>query len=187
MNQDSGFGTNGVPYEYTVSEAKSFSLTMRRILLILLYVAWCVGFFMAGVITKLAVPMIAIVPLTLWVVVLFTWRLTQVEYEYSYFSGELTVSRVLGGRTRRVLAKITLRDLTAVYPCDEPYLPHIEAFGAQKEIFAASGEGAEDLFAALWTDEQDVKHVLYFEPTEKALKILKYYNRSAVVARTVAR
>ena len=65
MNQDSGFGTNGVPYEYTVSEAKSFSLTMRRILLILLYVAWCVGFFMARVITKLAVPMIAIVPLTI--------------------------------------------------------------------------------------------------------------------------
>ena len=27
----------------------------------------------------------------------------------------------------------------------------------------------------------------HFEPTEKALKILKYYNRSAVVARTVAR
>ncbi|MBE6601869.1 MAG: hypothetical protein E7637_05120 [Ruminococcaceae bacterium] len=183
MDRESGFGANGAPYEYTVSEAKSKTLLFKKITLVAVYCLWAVAWFSVGLMTKLLVPFLALVPLSLWILVFLTWRYTQIEYEYSYFTGILTVNKILGSRSRKQLAKITIRDLTAVYPCDEEYAARIEAFGENKTVFAASSENAPNLYAALWTDESGVKHALYFEPNEKAIKILKYYNITAVTMR----
>ena len=105
-----------------------------------------------------------------------------VEYEYSYFTGVLTVTKILGSRSRKLLAKVTIREISAIYPCNEIYAARIDAFGEEKTVFAASSEQSPDLYAALWTDESGVKHALYFEPNEKALRILKYYNVTALSA-----
>ena len=66
-----------------------------------------------------------------------------------------------------------------MYACDDEQ-PRIDAFSPEKVVFAASDENAPDLCAALWTDEDGVRRALFFEPNEKAIKILKYYNMSAV-------
>ncbi len=180
MNYESGFGANGVPYEYTVSEKKDAKLIFKRITLISLYVLYAVALLVAGMLIKLIVPMLALVPLTLWILIFFTWRLTQVEYEYSFFAGVLTVCRVLGGRSRKRLCEITIRNLSGVYACDDGGQPRIDAFQPEKVVFAASSENAPALCAALWTDEDGTRCALFFEPNEKAVKILKYYNMSAV-------
>lgn len=185
MNRESGFGANGAPYEYTVAEAKSTALLFKKITLVAIYCLWAAVWLSVGLMFKLIVPFLALIPLSLWIIVFFTWRHTQVEYEYSYFTGALTVSKILGSRSRKLLAKITIRELTAVYPCDDEYAARIEAFGEQKTIFAASSEKSANLYAALWTDENDVKRALYFEPNEKAIKILKYYNMTAVTVQKV--
>ena len=179
MNYESGFGANGVPYEYTVAEKKDAGLIFKRVTLLALYVLYAAALLVAGVMIKLIVPMLALVPLTLWIIVFFTWRITQVEYEYSFFAGVLTVCRVLGGRSRKKLCEITIRQLSGVYSCDDDQ-PRIDAFAPEKVIFAASDENASALCAALWTDEDGVRRALFFEPNEKAVKILKYYNMSAV-------
>ena len=180
MDQNSGFGTNGIPFEYTVAEQKSKILIFKKITLIVLYCLWAAGWLLVGFSTRLLVPFLALVPLSLWVLVFLTWRLTQVEYEYSYFAGVLTVCRIRGSRSRKKLAEIAIRDIAAIYPCDEEHTAQIEAFGETKTIFAASGTTAPNLWVALWTNESDSKVALYFEPNEKALKILKYYNSSAL-------
>ena len=180
MNMESGFGANGVPYEYTVAEKKDAKLVFKRITLIALYVFYAVALLLAGMLIKLIVPMLALVPLTLWIIIFFTWRITQVEYEYSFFAGVLTVSRVLGGKSRKKLCEVTIRHLSGVYACDEEGQPRIDGFQPEKVVFAASDENAPTLCAALWTDEDGTRRALFFEPNEKAVKILKYYNMSAV-------
>jgi len=180
MDQSSGFGTNGVPYEYTVAEAKSKTLLFKKITLLFVYLSWVVGWLLIGLSFELIVPFLALIPITLWILVLATWHFTQVEYEYSFFTGILTVSRIRGNRWRKKLASVTIRELSAIYPCDDGHTAQIEAFGEQKTVFAASSTQAPDLYAALWTTEEGVKQALYFEPNEKALKILKYYNASAL-------
>ena len=176
---DLGIGS-GMAYEYVVSEKKSAALLCKRISLILLYVLWATGFLLVGVTTKLLVPLMALVPLTLWILVFLTWRFTQIEYELSFFSGVLTVSRIYGGRTRKKLEEITIRELSGVYPCEEPYTEAINAFGHEKELFAASDAASPNLWVALWKDEEGVKRALWFEGTEKAIKIFRFYNSSAV-------
>ena len=180
MNTDSGFGSNGAPYEYTVSEQNSKALLFRRITLIAVYMLWVAVWLILGITLRIIAPLLALIPISLWILIFFSWRVTQVEYEYSFFSGILTVSRVLGGRSRRCLAEIPLRGLDAVYPCTDEHAARIDAFGAEHTLFAASDPEAVGLYALLWRDEENVKHALYFEPSEKALKIIRYYNASAV-------
>ncbi|MBQ9805627.1 MAG: hypothetical protein IJW49_03870 [Clostridia bacterium] len=178
MNRDSGYGTNGAPFEYAVSEAKSKTLLFKRITLIALYCLWAGGWLFVGFWFQLIVPFLALIPLTLWIIVLLTWQFTQIEYEYSFFAGVLTVCRIRGGRSRKKLAEITIREIAEFYPCTEEFASKIDAFREEKTIFAASSVSATGLCVALWNDEENGKTALYFEPNEKALKILKYYNPS---------
>ena len=180
MNETAGFGSAGIPYEYTISEQKNIALVFKKFSLISLYVFWVVGLLVLGAQIKLILPLLALIPITLWMLVFFTWRLTQVDFEYSLFAGEMTVSRVLGGRSRKVLAKVRLRDLCDVYSChDETSIDRIAAFDADRIIFAASSKTAPTLCAALWKDEHDQKNLLFFDCNEKAAKILRYYNLPA--------
>ena len=180
MNSESGFFTSGVPYEYTVAEKKTPQLLFKKITLIALYVLWVAALLFVGFGFELIVPFLALVPLSLWMLVFFTWRLVQVEYEYSFFAGTLTVSRVLGGRSRRVLAEVTLKSLSEVLPYEDDYVPKIEAFGAERTVFAASDESADGIYALLWNDEERGRMALFLELNEKAVKILRYYNASAM-------
>ena len=57
----------------------------------------------------------------------------------------------------------------------------MNAFKAEQTIFAASDMNAENLYVAQWNDKDSGKRMmLLFEPNEKAVKIIKYYNMSAI-------
>ncbi len=180
---DTGFSSGGVPYEYTVAEAKGKSLTLRRVGLICLYIFFGVGILLLATGVRLIVPLLALAPLLIWILVFLTWKYTQVEYEYSFFAGKLTVCRLLGGRSRRVLADVNIKELSAIFPYENEYIDRAERFGADKTLFAASSTEAERLYIALWKDELGKRQMLLFEPDEKALKILRYYNISALTVK----
>ena len=180
MNNDSGFGANGAPYEYAVAQAKNKKLKMKKIGMVALYVLWGAVALIGGASTNI-LPILCFIPLTIWILVFLTWKYTQVEYECSFFSGKLTVSKILGEKTRKPITELLLKDLTAVLPCNEESTARIDAFGATECFFAASSPEATGLYAALWVNPDTKKRcVLYFEPNEKALKIIKYYNISAL-------
>ena len=179
MNSDSGFGSSGAPFEYTVAEANNKALKTKKALFLTCYILYVLVVF--AILTSINPYLIALVPVTLWMVIWLTWRFTQVEYEYSFFSGELTVNRILGNRTRKNLAKVRIQNFSSVFEATEMNQSKIEAFAAENTIFAASEAKAENLWVALWTDAESGKRMaLYFEPNEKAIKILKYYNASAM-------
>lgn len=178
---DSGFCA-GIPFEYTVSEQKGPTLIKKRIALLATYAVCAIALLLIGIAVSAPPALIVIIPLTLWPIIALSWRITQVEYEYSYFDGRLTVSRILGGRSRKALAEVAIKSLAAVYPCDDEYIARAEQYRADKIIFAASSQDAPNLCVALWQDEEDTKHALYFEPNEKAARILRHENYTATTA-----
>lgn len=173
--------------EYTVAEQKSSFLRLKRITLIAVYILWALLLLAAGLLAGQIVVFAAFIPVTLWPLIAFSWRRTKVEYEYSFFGGTLTVSRVLGGRSRRLLTEVALKDLEAVYPCTEEYIERAERFGAEKIIMAASSEQADALCVALWRDENDTKIALYFEPNERAVRLMRSENYSATSTLKIAK
>ena len=179
----SDFSTgSGIPFEYTVAEQQNKSLTLRRIALIAFYILWSVACVLIGLLAKEPLLAVALLAISLWPIISFSWRYTRIEYEYSFFGGTLTVSRILGSRSRRVLCEVAIKKLEAVYPCEEEYIARAEQFGASKTIMAASSVDAETLCVALWTDENDTKYALYFEPNERAVRIMKNENYTATTA-----
>jgi hypothetical protein len=184
MNMDSGFASGGISFEYTVAEKKTPQLMLKKVALIIGYILWALLLFVVGSASKLFVPLMALIPISLWILVYFTWRYTQVRYEYSFFAGDLTVSRILNDRFRKTLVKVHIRNIAAILPYEDEYTPKAEAFGAEKIIFAASGYDAPTLYVAMWKDEDSGKKLLLcFEPDEKCIKILRYYNASAMTLR----
>lgn len=181
MNNESGFGTSGAPYEYVVSEKMTAAVKRKKILFVALYILWGAGLLIVGSIVKLILPLLAFIPISLWILVYFTWRYTQVAYEYSFFGGEMKVNRLLGERSRRKLAEVKIRDFEAIYVCNAKNDEKMKEISADKEIFAASSKDAEGLSAVLWTDQDGQKTVLYFEADEKAVRILKYYNSNHIM------
>lgn len=178
MNIESGMGS-GSPYELVIAEKKTKTLKMRKLTLIVLYVLWCASLLLVGSMTKLFLPLLAFIPISTWILVFLTWRYTQVEYEYSVFSGTLTVSRILGGRKRKLLTEVKLKDLSAVLPYEDEFIPRIDSFGAKVSVMAASAHDTPDAYIALW-DADGTRHLLCFEPDERILKFIRYYNNSAL-------
>ena len=177
---DSGFSSGGAPFECVVAQKKSAALTAKKIALCMIYTLWVVVWLIVGVVTKLVAYLLALVPISLWVLVFLTWRYTQVQYEYSFFAGDLTVSRILNNRFRKELAAVHIRKIDAVLLCGADNDAAIERYGADRIIFAASAEDSPSLCVALWYDEEKEQKIrLYFEPDEKSVKILRYYNAMA--------
>ena len=181
MNSDSGFGSSGAPFEYDVAEANNKALKTKKLLFIVGYVLYGAIILGVGAMAKIILPLLCFIPLSLWIIVWLTWRYTQVEYEYSFFSGALTVNRILGNRWRKKMMEVRIQSFSAVFPVTELNQSKIEAFAAENTVFAASDKNATNLWVALWDDAESGKRkALYFEPNEKAIKILKYYNASAM-------
>lgn len=176
--------TGVAPYEYTVQHAKDGRIRRRQVLLMLLYTAWCVFCLVACAgIFRLFAPLIALVPVSLWILVFFTWRWTQIEYDYSYFSGVLTVARILGSRSRRTVAEIELRRIKAFLPDTPENLARAAAFAPKKIYRAVSSMKAENRYLLLWEEADGEKYQLWLEVDDTALRIVRHYNAAALKAR----
>ena len=167
-------------YEYVVSPQKNFSYKLKRVLVIIGYIVYALGLFLVGGRSRLLVPLLALVPLTTWILVFFTWRYVSVEYEYSLTGGDMTLSKIYGQRSRKTVKTLRISKAYLIAPFEESYIEEIKKFSSKREIDFTSDINNEGVYFGLFEDENSDKITVYFEATETALKILKYYNRAAV-------
>ncbi len=171
----------GAPYEYVTSQKKTKALLFRRVTLVGIYLLCAVLFVLVGSWINMLIPFLILSPVLIFLLFFITWRLTQVVYEFSFFDGTVTVARILGGKSRRVLCKLSMRNMETVLPCDADDCDRrIESFAAGRTVFAGSYENSPTLFVALCRDEDNCRVALYFEPTARALRIIRSVNFSAV-------
>ena len=161
-------------YEYVVAKKNKGSGRLKPIIFILGYAALALGLLLFAVKSKLGAPLVALAPLALWIAVFLTWRYTKIEYEYSITSGFLTFSEIYGGRSRKVIAEFRLKDCITIAPLSE--LGERERVKAEVKYSALSDEGSPNAYYASYEDEKGRSCIFFFEATEKALKICRFYN-----------
>ena len=160
-------------YEFVVAEKpegfRKFKKTLCRLAVLAVPVAF--------VILCLAIQLypVAILPLSFLGVVLYFWKLFNVEYEYSMTSGIMTFSRINGGIRRKQLLSLHIKEMQEIAPYDEEARLHLETLPLVKNHVLVSHMGADNIYYAVFKQEDDLQ-VVYFEATEKALHILRYYN-----------
>lgn len=178
-------------YEFVVPQKIEGRWKLARIGLIVLYVCFALGtsLFLA---IGLSVPqLVALVPVFTWMLVFFTWRYVAVEYECSITSGELTFSKIYNNRSRRTVLKLMLRDALRIAPLNnEVEAQKADTFLPEREFSAISSQTAEDVYFILFeykTGKETCRAIFYFEATQKALQICRFYNPSATVVTKVSR
>ena len=170
-------------YEYVVAQ-KGSKATLKKVFLSVFYVLYVIGALLLGAFAKLILPLLAFIPLSLWMIVFFTWRYAKLEYEYSIVSGELTLSNVYGGRSRRKVVSFRIKDCSLIAPLNDQYADRADAYGAEKVFVALSDTDSPSAYFATFALDGK-KCIIYFEATSHALKMFKYYNSAATVSVTL--
>lgn len=125
---------------------------------------------------------LAILPMCFLGLVLYFWKIFNCELEYSMVSGVMTFSRIYGGLKRKKVLELTIKDFRACAPRTPEAMGALLHWGVDKTYMFASHSSAPDQYYA--TFEEDGKHcVVFFEATEKTLKILRFYNPVTVVTK----
>lgn len=173
-------------YEFVVSQKLTGKWMTCRVLAVIGYVLFAVLFFTLGVTSRLLLPLIALTPIFLWMLVFFTWRYTRPDYELTTVSNALRFTIVYGNRTRRPQLEVEFSRMQKIAPLDEAGQAAIKYFSPDRVYCAASSMDAPDLYYAIW-EEDKKRYVLYFEATTHLLKICRYYNSAATVVTPVSR
>ena len=166
------FGT----YEYVVARKNTGAKKLKPILFIVGYVVFALGLLTFALATKIGAPLISLAPLALAVMIFFTWRYTKIEYEYSITSGVLTFSEIYGGRSRKVITEFKLKDCLKISPLSE--LDRHDEEGVNVTYNALPNKSSPSAYFATFDDNRGRRCIFFFEATEKALKICRFYNPS---------
>ncbi len=165
-------------FEYVVAEiptgrrkALKFLGRFGIIALLAAFALACVG---------MNIPQFIVIPIAFLGVFLYFWKLFDLELEYSMTSGVMTFSRIWGSRRRKGVLSLIIKDFREVAPVDPETPARLRARGVEKTYLFASSMKAEDLYVAVF-DDGGTPAAVYFEATERALKILRYYNPGTVL------
>lgn len=168
-------------YEYTVEQRSEGKFKTRKVLLWMLYVIY--PLILMIIVSLLRIfQLFALVIVTEWMLVYFTWCYTKPEYEYSVSSGKVTFSIIHGKRKRKEMLTFTIKDCYMIAPAtDGEYLSMLERFDPELVYNAVSTSDSPDKYYAAFENEQGKRCVFYFEATEKMLKLCRNYNHSHTV------
>ena len=172
-------------YEYAATQKSEGKWKMRRILLLTAYVIYTAVYFVAIFVSKL-IPLGALIPVTLWIIVFFTWRYVKPDYKYVIEKGTLTFYIAYGNKKKKALApemSFKVSSCEAIAPRQEIEAMANALFGI-KVYSAVPSVNAADQYGALYKDESGNYCVFYFVATSQALKLLRFYNSKTVVTAT---
>ena len=118
------------------------------------------------------IPQVAVIAVVLIIyIAMMMWGFTSIEYEYLIVSGVMSMDKITGGKRRRQMVEFKVASAESVLPLKNAKLDGIDT------IYAVSSVDAEDAYSVIFKDDSGEKRALVFNATDKALEMIKYYNR----------
>ena len=168
-------------YEYTVEQKPEGKFKLMKLAFMSLYIIYPLV-FMAILFIIQIFQLFALVIVTEWMLVYFTWKYVKPEYEYSVTSGRVTFSVIRGKRSRREMLNFAIKDCLQIAPAnDGNYLNMLEQYDPELVYSALSSSDTPDRYYAAFENADGKRCVFYFEATEKMLKLCRNYNSSHTV------
>lgn len=168
---------------YGVKKKPEGKYKLFRILMVTGYVVFALAYFLFFT-TMNILPIIALLPVLTWILVFFTWRFVSIEYEYYILDGEFKLIEVYGSKNMRELCRVRISAMDSVAPYRGENKARADAFDEKDCIYGVSSMDNPDIYYAIFKDESGASRVLFFEATEKTLKVIKYYKSDVEVVKT---
>lgn len=164
---------NNHQIEYVVAKKSEGSYKAKRIAMILFYIFYAVAVLVLCIGVMKNVFIVAVVPITLYVIFLLTWRFVNIEYKYETRGSKLVFSEIIGGRKEVEKATFEIAKVSAVVPMNKP--EELAKYTVQNTYDARPSVSASECYALFANDQNDVSSVFYFQAPERVLKSVKYY------------
>ena len=180
-------------YEFVVSQKAVGKWLAARIGLIAFYCLYPLVVLFFGMKAQIIAPLLAFVPLSLWLIIFITWRYVSVDYEYSVTSGTLTLTKIYGNRSRRKIFEMKLKDAVRIAPLEAPLeADRATAYAPEREFVGVSSMSAPDIYIMLFElgndkNREKRRAIFYFEATAKMLSVCRFYNPSGTVLSNTTR
>ena len=162
-------------YEFSCEQKSEGKWKLFKALLLLAYVAYT-AIYLFLIIKFAFVPLGALIPFTLWIIVYFTWRYTKPEYKYRIESGYLIYSVSYGKKDNEKL-KIHISEADAVAP--KSIIEEAFKSSSPKIYNAVPSKAESDAYGIAFKTGTKVC-ILYFKVTRDTVKCLHYYNKATV-------
>ena len=161
--------------EFTVKKKPDAKILLIRAIMLLVYVSIPVGIFLIPNMWWLG----ALSCLLVIIVWYFTWPFTIIEYEYTMSSGNWRFETNYGSRRRVVSLEKKIKEMKKIAPFTGEDRDLVKKC-AKVYDFRSGPKHTEDIYFA--TFEEDGKDcIILFQCTNKAMKILKSYNKENTV------
>ncbi len=107
----------------------------------------------------------------------FFWKYTGIEYDYLIATGDLTVTAIYGGRSRKDIFSVKISSASVIAPYEGKPAPEESTADAVYNC-VSSFEAANIVYIA-FKDGDGKKCVAYIEAPQKFIKLFKFYNSTA--------
>ena len=168
-------------HEFTTRQKTYGMWIIKKLLLILIYIAFVLTAFTVGFLTRIFLPFLALVPVFTCILIFFTWRYVSVEYEYSMTSGQITFSKIYGSRNRKCIFEAEIKSMNLIAPYTNEHIDKAIRFAPTVEYNATSSPRASEQYFALFEDHNGKKAIFIFEATRRSLEIFRFYNPSSTI------
>lgn len=147
-----------------------------KLLMLALYLVILSVWFVVAIRYALNAAIILLIPLSILIAVLLTWKYTCVEYEYSFAAGTFTFSKIYGKSKRKTVFSADIKSLVLAKPYDPARDTNLEysAF-----IGAIPSREAQNPCICIF-DVDEKRTCVLLDCDELSAKILRFFNASAV-------
>ena len=172
-----------VPHEYTVEQKNEGSIRWKRLGLLALYILYPAALiFIVGSEMHLFASLLALIPLSLWIIIFLTWRYVNISYQYVITSGRLTFIKHYGARTHKKQFEVALKEAKLIAPVGiREHEERRELFDPEITYCGLSSKNAPDQYYIAFENENGQRCVFFFEATKKTLELCKMYFPGTVV------
>ena len=160
---------NTQTYERIIKQACVGRVLSTRILAYIGYAVFAL-IWLPFIIASLFQPLLIVLSVLLTVIlVVLTRKYLHVEFEYTFVSGELTVSKIYGKKKRKALFCAELRDAVLIAPATDDYVDKIEG----KVISALSAPTVEDALLLVFDEGKSQRVTLLIESDERTVTLCR--------------
>ncbi|MBE6546721.1 MAG: hypothetical protein E7668_04690 [Ruminococcaceae bacterium] len=165
-------------YERIIPLRAVGAMRLRRILLIASYLLIGIG----GVLWVLRsmnpyVLLLTLLGLGIWI--LLTKNFLYIEYEYSFFGGRFSLSKIYGKRSRRLIAEFDSEQLLLVDYDSEEGQRSAQRYRPSTTVSALSSPKLASALLLLWEEEDKTRHLVRVESDERLEQLLRRANPRA--------
>ena len=143
-----------------------------KIAFIALYIFIASAWFVLSARIYFHYTFVLLAPLSILIAFLFTWRYTNVEYEYSFEGGILTFAKIYGKSIRKCVLELEIKAFDEIIPYnDKTAKRHAKA----KLVDGILNKNAENPCLCVFKDESEDMFCFLFDCDEQSAKILKFF------------